>query len=618
MMNYCHRMPFGAELQRDGRVRFRLWAPGAAQVELCLEDKGEQQLVPLQPERDGWFELVTAAAHSGSRYRYRIDGGVCVPDPASRFQPEDVHGPSQVVNPSSWEWNQNGWCGLPWEQVIIYELHLGTFTPAGDLAAAQNCLPYLQELGITAVELMPVAAFPGQRNWGYDGVLPFAPESSYGSPEELKAFIQHAHRLGLMVLLDVVYNHFGPEGNYLHAYAPDFFSRRHHTPWGAAINFDGPHSYIVRQFFIHNALYWLNEYQFDGLRLDAVHTMLDDFTPDILEELAAVVHGGPGRERHVHLILENDHNAASYLCRAKDGLVQAYAAQWNDDIHHAFHVLLTGESDGYYIDYTNRPNWYLGRCLTEGFGYQGEPSKWRGQRRGEECRHLPLTAFIAFLQNHDQVGNRAFGERFSVLAAPEALRAAVAVLLLSPQIPLLFMGEEFATPQPFLYFSNLGPEWMEDVRDGRRQEFARFATFADAALRETIPDPNAVETFRRSKLDWGLLTLPEHQGWLTFYRSLLALRKREIVPRLANAAKVSGKATFQLLGPTGLQVQWMLGDGSQLYLLTNLGAQAQAGPNVSVPPGELLFAQPGICPAELAAGRLPPWMVVWTLERRVA
>ncbi|MFA5700874.1 MAG: malto-oligosyltrehalose trehalohydrolase [Desulfuromonas sp.] len=617
-MKRCHRMPFGAELQHDGRVRFRLWAPQAAQVELSLEGEGQALLLPLRPEGDGWYELVTDTASNGSHYRYRIDGGLWVPDPASRFQPQDVHGPSQVVDPCSWEWDALGWHGLPWEQVIVYELHLGTFTAVGSFAAAQECLPYLQKLGITAIELMPVAAFPGQRNWGYDGVLPFAPESSYGPPEALKAFIQHAHRLELMVFLDVVYNHFGPEGNYLSAYAPDFFSPRHHTPWGAAFNFDGPECHTVRQFFIHNALYWLEEYQFDGLRLDAVHALLDDSTPDILEELAAVVHCGPGRERHVHLMLENDHNAAGYLRQTGKGRPPSYVAQWNDDIHHAFHILLTGESDGYYLDYTKRPSWHLGRCLTEGFSYQGEFSEWRGHRRGEACRDLPLTAFIAFLQNHDQVGNRAFGERLSTLTATEALRAAVAVLLLCPLIPLLFMGDEFATPQPFLYFSHLSPELADAVRNGRRQEFARFALFADPALRETIPDPNDIETFRRSTLDWSLLALPEHQSWLTFYRALIALRKREIIPRLAHMTKGSGRAEFQLLGQTGLLVQWILGDGSQLRLLTNLGDQAQAVTQVRLPPGELLYMQPETLPTELAAGRLPPWMVAWTLEGEMA
>ncbi len=336
-----------------------------------------------------WLHLAMTGLSSGlqkpgpgSCYRFRIDGGLRVSDPASRYNPADVHGPSQVIDPCEFDWEDEGWRGRPWSEAVIYELHVGTFTLAGTFAGVKDRLDYLVDLGVTAIELMPVADFPGARNWGYDGVLPFAPESSYGHPEELKDLVQTAHQKGLMVFLDVVYNHFGPEGNYLHIYTPQFFSKRHSTPWGAAINFDGPGSRVVRDFFIHNALYWLTEYHFDGLRLDAVHAILDGSDPDILLELAEAVHRGPGKERHLHLVLENDQNAAHYFDRG-------YRAQWNDDIHHALHVLLTGETDGYYQDYADRPVGYIGRCLTEGFAYQGEPSSYRGGvPRGELSRDL--------------------------------------------------------------------------------------------------------------------------------------------------------------------------------------------------------------------------------------
>ncbi len=442
-----HHMPYGAELTEDGSVRFRLWAPGARQIDLCLQREDGERLIAMSHRDAGWYELVTREAGASDRYRFRIDGDMRVPDPASRFQPEDVHGPSEIVDPAAFDWHDEDWRGRPWEETVLYEVHVGTFTPEGSFRAIEERLDYLADLGVTAIELMPVADFPGRRNWGYDGVLPYAPDGSYGRPEDLKHLVQCAHQRGLMVFLDVVYNHFGPEGNYLHVYAEPFFTERHHTPWGAGINFDGSGSRDVRDFFIHNALYWLEEYHLDGLRLDAVHAIADDSQPDILQELAVRVHAGPGRNRHVHLVLENDHNAARYLVRSEDGSPRLYVAQWNDDAHHALHLLATGESDGYYEDYADAPTDHLGRTLTEGFAYQGDPSAYRhGERRGEPSSHLPLTAFVNLLQNHDQVGNRALGERIDRLADPRALRAVTAILLLAPSPPLLFMGQEFLAP----------------------------------------------------------------------------------------------------------------------------------------------------------------------------
>ena len=615
-MQRRHEMPFGAVVREEGTIRFSLWAPVAHRVEVVLEEKAGETLLPMAPNDEaGWFTLITSQASAGSRYRFCIDGGLRVPDPASRFQPEDVHGPSQVIEPRDWQWRDDAWTGRPWEEAIIYELHVGTFTREGTFSAVRERLDYLVGLGVTAIELMPVADFPGTRNWGYDGVLLFAPDSRYGTPNDLKALIDTAHQKGLMVLLDVVYNHFGPEGNYLHAYAPLFFTEHHHTPWGgAAINFDGAGCETVRQFYIHNALYWLEEYHLDGLRLDAVHAIMDDTSPDILEELAAAVHQGPGRKRHVHLILENDHNAAHYLQRDANGQPRHYDAQWNEDLHHALHHLLTGEADGYYVDYADRHLWYLGRCLAEGFAYQGDPSRFRqGALRGEASKALPPSAFVSFLQNHDQIGNRAFGERIVALADEEAVRAAAALLLLAPSPPLLFMGEEFAARQPFLFFCDLGGDLASAVTQGRRNEFAHFKRFADPEVRAAIPDPMDIATFERSKLEWRDLQQPHHHDWFTFYQTLLTLRHAQIVPRLSG--KHGAAAHFLLLGETALSVQWQLRDGSQLSLLANLGRASVHLAEVALPEGEALYFQPSALSQKLATKCMPPWSVAWFVKK---
>jgi len=612
-MQRSHSMPFGAELQADGRVRFRLWAPGANRVDLCLEQREPKMTLPMASEPEGWFSLTTERAQTGSRYRYRIDGGLGVPDPASRFQPEDVHGPSQVIDPLHWQWTDPHWRGRAWEETVLYELHVGTFSPEGSFAAVRQRLDYLADLGISAIELMPVADFPGTRNWGYDGVLPFAPDSSYGRPEDLKALVQAAHGKGLMVFLDVVYNHFGPDGNYLHLYAPQFFDERHHTPWGAAINFGGPNSETVRDFFLHNAIYWLEEYHLDGLRLDAVDTIIDGSSPDILEELAAAVRQGPGRERLVHLVLENDNNATHYLSRDQNQRPMHFVAQWNDDFHHALHSLLTSESDGCYADFAERPAWYLGRCLAQGFGYQGEPSVYRnGASRGEPSQRLPPTAFVSFLQNHDQTGNRPFGERIGSLCAAESLRAAVALLLLAPMPPLLFMGEEFAAPQPFCFFCHFDRELAAAVSAGRRRGFARFKGFAQLAERESLPEPNDPDTFDRSKLDWNCLTEPHQAEWRKLYRDLLKLRRDRIVPRLGGLQANAGE--HLQLGEGGLRIEWRLGEGSRLTLVANLNRlPLPITPDV-LPDGGLLCTSPPALELDSSTERLPPWCVAWFLS----
>ncbi|HSD00699.1 MAG TPA: malto-oligosyltrehalose trehalohydrolase [Casimicrobiaceae bacterium] len=581
-MKRVHRMPFGAELRED-TTAFRLWAPGAARVELMLDSADGGEAIDMRVQQDGWYERVVDGIAAAAPYAFRIDGATTVPDPASRANPKGVHERSVVVDPAAYRWRDDGWHGRPWCEAVVYELHVGTFTAEGTFAAAVGRLDELVDLGVTAVELMPVAAFPGTRNWGYDGVLPFAPAACYGTPDDLKQLIDEAHARGLMILLDVVYNHFGPEGNYLHVYASQFFNPRHQTPWGAAINFDADGSRVVRDFFIHNALYWLEEFHFDGLRLDAVHAIADDSPKHIVTELAARVRTAFGDRRLVHLVLENDRNQAAWLARDAEGRAKLATAQWNDDVHHAMHVLATGEHDGYYADYAERPLAHFGRALAQGFAFQGDYSAYREARRGEPSAALPPLAFVSFLQNHDQVGNRAFGERIAALADPRALRALVCAMLLSPQVPLLFMGEEFAAPSPFLFFCDFRPDLADKVREGRRNEFTRFARFRDPAVREAIPDPNAIETFLKSKLDWPESTNASRSSSRTFYRACLARRRKHIVP-LLEAIEHGG--TFRCEGRL-LRVEWRAGDRC-LHLIGNFGPEPID--DVRLPQGERVFA----------------------------
>lgn len=626
-----HSMPFGAQLQENG-VAFRLWAPAASRVELCLgNEKGGEKRLSMNREPDGWYRTFTAQAGAGTRYSFAIDRKLKIPDPASRFQPEDVHGPSEVIDPRQRHWRAGNWHGRPWEEAVIYELHVGSFSPGGRFRGVQDRLDYLANLGVTCIELMPVADFPGAWNWGYDGVLPFAPDSRYGRPEQLAALVDAAHERQLMIILDVVYNHFGPEGNYLHHYAPAFFSRRHETPWGAAINFDAEDSFWVREFFIHNALFWLKEFQFDGLRLDAVHSINDDSRPDFLTELANRVRNYFGDRRHLHLLLENDNNAAHYLKRSPDGRVKLYTAQMNEDFHHSCHNLMTGESHGYYQDYADDPTGHLARCLSQGFAYQGEVSAFRdGRPRGEKSGHLPPLAFVNFLQNHDQVGNRALGERLSRLTQPQALHVLTTLLLLSPCPPLLFMGQEWACDQPFNYFSDLEPQLSEQVRLGRLREFCRLSTAAAAAANDpagcnrpeginpedsstataSIPDPAARKTFAASILDWSRHRQSGHGDWLEIHRRLIRLRQTLIVPHLAS---ISGRqrAASRLSG-RGLIMRWSLSSEVQLTALINV-SDLTVSTDASVE-GQLIYATHDPVGKAGAARKLPPWSASWFLH----
>ena len=607
-----HSMPFGAQPQADGRTRFRLWAPSAREVALVLDPLGEARRVDMPRDAHGFCECVMEGIGHGALYRYLVDGHLEVPDPASRFNPHDVWGPSMVVDASRFDWSDSGWTGRPWHEAVVYELHVGTYTPEGTFAALGSSLDRLAELGVTALELMPIADFPGTRNWGYDGVLPFAPDARYGTPDDLKRLVQAAHRHSLMLLLDVVYNHFGPQGNYLPAYAAGFFSDRHRTPWGSAINFDGPGSRTVRDFYLHNALYWLEEYHFDGLRFDAVHAIADDSSPDVLDEIAQAVRARLGGGRHVHLILENDANASRRL--GAQPAAGGFDAQWNDDVHHCLHVAVTGERDGYYRDYwdVNDPlatRRLLLRALSEGFAFQGEISPYRGGvARGEPSAHLPPGGFVDFLQNHDQIGNRALGERIGRIAPEPALRAAVALLLLSPHVPLLFMGEEWNAPEPFLFFCEFEAELADRVREGRRGEFAGFERFHDEGARLLIPDPCDPATFARSRLDHALAGQPPHRDWRDLYRHLLALRQREIVPRLPGCRTLAAS-----LGAEGeIEVRWRMGDGARLRLLANLSDTSTTAALQAE--GRLLYTTHADFGAALTGSALAPWCVVWSLD----
>ena len=596
-----HEMPFGAQVLPGGQVRFRLWAPAARRVELVLESpSGPARTLALEKRADGWVELATDQARAGSRYRYRIDGETLVPDPASRRNPQGVHGPSEVVDPEAFDWTDRDWRARPWRESVIYELHVGTFTPQGTFAGVARKLEHLQRLGVTAIELMPVAEFPGSRGWGYDGVLPYAPASAYGAPEDLKSLVCAAHAHGIAVMLDVVYNHFGPEGNFLHLYAPQFFTQRHSTPWGAAMDFDGPESRAVRDFFSHNARYWLEEYHLDGLRLDAVHAIHDAGEPHILTEIARAVRDAPAMERPIYLVLENLNNEARRL--GPPGESNRFDAQWNDDSHHCLHVLLTGETDSYYRDYQEAPHRLLCRSLAEGFAYQGESSRHLGAPRGERSAHLPPSAFVNFLQNHDQVGNRARGERLARLASAESLRAAAAALLLAPSPPMLFMGEEWAAPEPFPYFCDFEPELAAKVREGRLREFAHF--------QGAIPDPGDPATYASARLDWSHLAQSPHARMFDHYRRLLAIRRRDIVPLLP---RILGGACVAFDPGGAFAVDWRLRDDGVLHLLANL--KDTAAPVVGRPAGRMIFAtHPGIR-AALSRNELAPWSVTWLLER---
>ncbi|KAF1049874.1 malto-oligosyltrehalose trehalohydrolase [Xylophilus sp.] len=591
-MKHAHAMPFGATVRADGSgADLHLWAPAATEVALLLGPTADALApVPAARAEGGWWHAAVDGAAAGARYQWRIDGGQRVSDPAARENPDGPHAPSRLVDPAAFDWNDAGWTGRPWRETVLYELHVGTFTAEGTFDAAAQRLEELAALGITAVELMPVADLPGRYNWGYDGVALFAPAHSYGPPESMKAFVERARQLGLMVFLDVVYNHFGPDGNWLGLYAPQFFSATHASPWGQAINFDGDGSATVREFFIHNALYWIEEFRIDGLRLDAVHAIVDDSRPDILEEISSRVRAAQPH-RHVHLVLENDGNQSRRL--ARQPAAGRYDGQWNDDFHHAMHVALTGETHRYYARYGNDPIALLGQVLVRGFAFP----------ESADDAPPPLPATINYIGNHDQVGNRARGERLAALAPPEAVSTALLLALLTPATPMVFFGDEWGTRTPFLYFADWQGELREAVRAGRKREFAHDDD-------GTLPDPCDIATFHRSHPDPAERDQSGAGARLAQVRQALALRRQWIAPRQERLADTDHEALR--IGATGLHLRWHYRDGSRLLLDLNLGpdpvdASALAGRD---PQAQLLLAH-GDWPA--AAPYWAPWSARWRL-----
>ncbi|GGA72126.1 malto-oligosyltrehalose trehalohydrolase [Nitratireductor aestuarii] len=588
---------WGARLLDDGEAHFRLWAP--ALHTLAVEIDGNA--VAMNPEADGWFG-VTAPAAPGARYQFLLPDGTRVPDPASQAQAGDVHGPSLLVDQEAYEWRSSDWLGRPWEEAVVYELHVGTFTPEGTFAAASQRVEHLASLGITAIEIMPVAQFGGTRGWGYDGVLPYAPHNAYGSPDDMKAFIDTCHEHGVMVLLDVVYNHFGPDGNYLSSYAPDFFDPSRNTPWGAAIAYERE---PVRQFFIDNALYWLRDIRLDGLRFDAIDQIKDDKSDEeILLTIARRIRE-TFPERHIHLTTEDNRNVTHLHERGPNGKVMLHTAEWNDDFHNVCHVIATGETDGYYQDFADDIWTKLARSLAEGFIYQGEPSPHQeSEPRGKPSAHLPPASFVNFLQNHDQTGNRALGERLTTLTDPHALEMLQAILLLSPAIPLVFMGEEYGETRPFLFFTDFTGDLAVAVREGRRREFADFTSYQG----ETVPDPNALNTFNQSKLDWEKLDTPEGKAQLARFRNLLDLRQKHIVPLLKNAGGNYGRVVAVEEG--ALAIDWQLGE-KLLQLRCNFTEQELTLPE---PRGVCLYSYPGAADAAASSPHLRPQSLTFWLE----
>jgi maltooligosyltrehalose trehalohydrolase len=550
----------GAVVDGQG-VCFRVWAPTASSVELELE---HGSLLPMAAEAEGYFTLRREGMAPGTRYRYRVDGRGPFPDPASRFQPAGVHGPSAVVDASGFAWTDQAWTGIELPDVVLYELHVGTFTPAGTFLAVRERLPLLRDLGVTAIELMPLGDFAGRRNWGYDGVALFAPARCYGAPDELRALVDQAHRLGLAMFLDVVYNHLGPDGNYLGVYSPYYFTDRHRTPWGLGANLDGPHCEHARAFLVENALHWLVEYHFDGLRLDATHAMRDDSPNPFLAELADRAHALPGPRRLV--IAEDERNLALLVQPAAEG-GRGLDAVWADDFHHQMRCCLAGDRDGYFADFSGQPA-DIADTLVHGFFYRGQTVERLGRPRGSDTTGIPLSRFVFCVQNHDQVGNRALGERLHHQIDAAAYRAALTLLLMAPETPLLFMGQEWAAGSPFLYFTDHEPDLGRKVTEGRREEFKAFAAFSSPELRLRIPDPQAESTFARSRLDWGEREREPSASVWRLHQALLRTR-RELVPRSQRTPVVDAQNGAVVLAYPGCLVVAQTGQAGKVVLTTH-------------------------------------------------
>ncbi|CAM6381523.1 malto-oligosyltrehalose trehalohydrolase [Enterobacter cloacae] len=564
---------WGAEFISGDVVRFRVWAEGQQQLTLRLAERD----LSMTAVGNGWFQIDVPGVTHGTEYQFVLQDGMAVPDPASRAQKGDVNGPSVVIDPGRYQPINPDWAGRPWEETVIYELHIGTFTPQGTFRAAIDKLPYLAELGITQLEVMPVSQFGGSRGWGYDGVLLYAPHSAYGTPEDFHAFIDAAHGLGLSVVLDIVLNHFGPEGNYLPLLSPAFFDAQRMTPWGNGIAYERE---PVRHYILDAPLFWLTEYRLDGLRFDAIDQIKDTASKHILQQIAETIREALP-DRHIHLTTEDSRNVIFLHPRDEKGATPLFTAEWNDDFHNAAHVFATGETHAYYQDFAFEPEKKFARALAEGFVYQGEVSLQTGHSRGVECHTQPPTFFVDFIQNHDQTGNRAQGERLITLAGADKTRVLLAALLLSPHIPLLFMGEEYGETNPFLFFTDFHGDLAKAVREGRAKEFTGHSGHDG-----DVPDPNDEQTFARSKLDWHNVTTAQGKSWLRFTRSLLVLRHRYLVPLLRPGGTVEGKIVKT--APGMVAVSWSFPTGT-LSLALNIGNKPVDVPALA---GETLFSWP--------------------------
>jgi maltooligosyltrehalose trehalohydrolase len=586
------RLPVGAEVLPDGGVHFRVWAPRRRRVEVVLEPggPGEGTVLPLAPEGNGYFSARSAAARAGSRYRFRLDGGEAFPDPASRFQPEGPHGPSEVIDPRTFAWSDRGWRGVRLAGQVLYELHLGTFTPECTWEGALRRLPDLAQVGITVVEVMPVADFPGRFGWGYDGVDLFAPSRLYGRPDDMRRFVDAAHRLGLGVFLDVVYNHLGPDGNYLEQYSDRYFTQKHSTPWGKALNFDGTDSGPVREFFAANAAYWIDEFHLDGLRLDATNTIFDDSPEYILASVGRAARAA-ARGRDIALVAEDESQRARLVRPVEQGGC-GLDGVWNDDFHHSARVALTGRNEAYYRDFQGTPQ-ELVSAVKWGYLYQGQRCAWQKKRRGTPAWDMPPSAFVSYLENHDQVANSGRGLRPHQLSSPGRHRALTALLLLAPGTPLLFQGQEFACTSPFLFFADHKPELAKLVRKGRREFLATFPSLASAEVQATLADPGDEATFRRCKIDWS--QRERHAEALALHVDLLRLRREDAVFRAQRPRGVDGA----VLGERAFVLRFFGEGGEDRLLLVNLGGDL----HLDVAPEPLLAPPEG-----------KQWEVQWSSE----
>ena len=592
-----HDMPFGTEFQEGSGVNFRIFAPGVERVHLKIDCAAEMLL--MNTTADGWHQLTVPCAVPGTRYSFVLPDKTEVPDPASRYQPEDVYGPSEVIDPQAYAWQDGGWCGRNWAETVLYEMHIGTFTPEGQYRTAIEKLDHLQELGITAIELMAIADFPGRRNWGYDGVLWYAPDSSYGRPEDLKSLVDAAHARGIMVIFDVVYNHVGGIGNFIPRYWPQFNSSLHDTPWGKPPNFDGDGNPTVRDFVIHNALYWIDEFHADGLRLDASHDMKDFSPRHILDELAERVHGlACGRQ--VHLILEDEQNASPRMLRDSDGQPRLYSAQWN---HHMAHLReLPAEEPCSLRCAIDRKTEIISRMIA--VGYEGKTDSPSGHAE-VDC-HVPPTAYISFLQTHDLVGNDLLGQRIYAKAPLQAIRALAAIYLLVPQIPMLFMGDEWGASTPFSFFCDYEGETAKNMREGRLKFLQKDLKVDDAELAR-VPDPLAETTFKQAHLNWDELGQGVHADWLCWYRAVLKVRREEILPLLAGILNRCG--TPEICSRRVFAGRWNLEGDTQLVLQANLCETPAAHFS---PQGRVLWLEG----TEVAPGQLGPWTVRWSVAKK--